>query len=255
MGKSLFMSAQNTDRRQVPGPAGLLRVPSAGGVELIVCEYGNRLISRVFSNSTRVVLAADFQGAPLNGPSALALSNDGATLYFSDPVHALKDSSAVSSIYALPLNHNGVAAGPAILVDSSMSAASGIVLSSDNRMMFVSNADPKHAVIRSFVVNPEGLLHAAGTVFDLEKWYRKRGVVRPGGLTGLVSDSSGRLYAASSCGVLVLPPGGGDPLAFVDTGMPVKGVTISEDGYLYMTSAHSILRISIGSLIATLQYK
>lgn len=147
----------------------------------------------------------------------------------------------------LPMDHSAIKSDKPILVDSSLSAPCGVVLSSDDKILYVSNADPTRPVVRSFITNPDGILHDVGTVFDANKWYQKQGIhkKRPI-LKGMQADVFGRLFLACQDGVFILPSGGGDPLALIRTGTPINNVALSGNGYVYMSADTAILRVSIG---------
>ena len=56
---------------------------------LIICEHGNRLISRLESDGTRTTLVDNYQGRRLNSPNDAVYGSDG-SLYFTDPPYGLE---------------------------------------------------------------------------------------------------------------------------------------------------------------------
>ena len=56
---------------------------------LIICEHGNRLISRLEADGTRTTLVDRYQGRRLNSPNDAVYSTDG-WLYFTDPPYGLE---------------------------------------------------------------------------------------------------------------------------------------------------------------------
>lgn len=251
-GKGLLTVGKSIYRRmpEDAAPAALMRVSTVEGVELLVCEYGSKSVSRIYANTSSRVLTADFMGSPYSGPKAVVVARDQRALYFTDPAQASDPSphgSAISNVYMLPLEPSGEAAGPPVLIDSSLRSPYGISFSSDEKILYVSDADPGHAVVRAFIVSPDGMLHDAGTFFDAEKWYRDRNSSSTGPtvLRGLTTDAAGRVYVASQDGVLILPPDGGSPLAYIHTGRQVSHIALSKDGFMYMSARTAVLRVPI----------
>ena len=56
---------------------------------LIICEHGNRLISRLEADGTRTTLVDRYEGKRLNSPNDAVYSTDG-WLYFTDPPYGLE---------------------------------------------------------------------------------------------------------------------------------------------------------------------
>ena len=245
VGKSIYMSTT-----EEASPAGLVRAPTAEGVELLLCEYGHKAVSRIYANGSRRVLTSDFMGSPYSGPKGAVITRDKSAIYFTDPAQVpdpAAGGSAISNVYMLPLHPSGIAAGPSVLIDSSLRSPYGICFSSDEKILYVSDADPENAVVRAFIVNPEGLLHDVGAFFDAGKWYRQRNRSSsgPAVLRGLTTDSAGRVYVASHDGVLILPAEGDSPLAYIHTGRQVNNIALSKDGFMYMSALTAILRVPI----------
>ena len=56
---------------------------------LIICEHGNRRISRVEEDGSRTVLVDSYEGSRLNSPNDAVFGSDG-SLYFTDPSYGLE---------------------------------------------------------------------------------------------------------------------------------------------------------------------
>ncbi|MCY3844010.1 MAG: SMP-30/gluconolactonase/LRE family protein, partial [Acidobacteria bacterium] len=98
---------------------------------LVMCEHGNRLISRVEADGTRTTLVDRYDGNRLNSPNDAAYASDG-WLYFTDPGSALegRDASPLRE-----LDFNGIYRlspdGELELLHRDQSRPNGIALSPD----------------------------------------------------------------------------------------------------------------------------
>ena len=105
---------------------------------LIICEHGNRVVSRLEADGTRTILADRFEGKRLNSPNDIDIALDG-TLYFTDPSYGL-DGYEDSPLREL--DYNGVYRlhpyGQLELLAREQ-APNGIALSPDELTLYIAN--------------------------------------------------------------------------------------------------------------------
>ncbi len=161
---------------------------------LLVAEHGNRRVSRTLSDGTIVDVASEYRGDRLNSPNDIAVRSDG-TIYFTDPPYFIDEAEQ-------ELEFNGVFR---VDPDGELTAEwegakstrpNGLVLSPDESVVYVAQADPGHLVM-AFDVDPNGSLSGERTFVDY--------VAFP---DGMAMDTGGNLYVAAFGGVWVYDPEG-----------------------------------------------
>ena len=127
---------------------------------LIICEHGNRLISRLENDGTRTTLVDSYQGSRLNSPNDAVYGADG-WLYFTDPPYGLE---GLEDSPLKELDFNGIyrlsPTGVLELLTSDQTRPNGIVLSPDERTLYVSNSDADRMVWFAYDVDDRGLRNA-----------------------------------------------------------------------------------------------
>ena len=107
---------------------------------LVLCEHGNRVISRLEDDGTRTTLVGHYEGRRLNGPNDATYASNG-WLYFTDPGSGLegRDESPLRE-----LDYNGVyrlgPEGELELLDRDVPRPNGIALSPDESILYVANS-------------------------------------------------------------------------------------------------------------------
>ena len=167
---------------------------------LVMCEHGNRLISRVEEDGTRTTLVDSYEGRRLNSPNDAAYASDG-WLYFTDPGSALegRDESPLrehdfNGIYRLSPD------GELELLYREQSRPNGIALSPDESVLYVANSDPEEKVWMAYDLNEEGVSNPR-VFFDVNDQTAE------GAADGLKVDNAGNLFATGPGGVWVIAPG------------------------------------------------
>src|SRR5262245_46651 len=157
-----------TDFRE-PGTNGLTLDPEG---RLVMCEHGDRRISRLEKDGTKTTLAHKFENKRLNSPNDLVYKSNG-DLYFTDPPFGrmLKKPSGITEKYLFPdrdLDFCGVYRlakdGKLTLLTKEVSKPNGITFSPDEKTLYVANSDPFKAVWMAFPVKEDGAL-GRGKVF------------------------------------------------------------------------------------------
>lgn len=217
-----------------PGSNGLK--PAGAGL-LLMADSGNRAIALVeLRTKAKRLLTERFEGKKFNSPNDLAVGPDGA-IWFTDPPYGLEgiDASplkeqAANRVYRLGPGEKVTA------IESELNFPNGIAFSPDGRTLYVSNSDPKRAVILAWDVSRQGALSRRRVFADMTA-LAARGM--PGLPDGMCVDEHGDLWAASPGGIRVFSPDG-RPIGLISTGTAISNCTFGgADGRtLFMTSTH-----------------
>ena len=209
---------------------------------LLLAEHGSRSVTRLDAESwVQEPLATHYDGRRLNSPNDLALHSSGA-LFFTDPPYGLEGHDE-SPQKELP--HNGVYRldpdGTLTLLVDDLTRPNGVILSPDERTLYVANSDPAWAIWRAYPVLEGGALGEGRVLFDATSLVGPA----PGLPDGMAMADDGTLFATGPGGVLVLTPDGRH-LGTIRTPMQTANVTFGDDGHvLYLTSHDWLQRIRV----------
>jgi gluconolactonase len=218
-----------------PGSNGLA-FDAAG--RLVICEHGDRRITRLEADGSRTVLADRFEGRRFNSPNDLAFSPSG-DLYFTDPPYGLAkafDDPAkelpFSGVYRLGAN------GELTLLTDELAGPNGIAFSPSGRHLYISDTSGHEPGWVTYDVSREGTLTNGRRVLTTPSWAQHS----PGVRDGLKVDRSGNIFATGPGGVHV----------FVEDGAYLGSIKVQDatnlawgdDGsMLYITTATALYRI------------
>lgn len=240
-GTSLFLSPSGySGARPFAG-----REPGSNGLvfdrdgRLILCEHGDRRLTRIEQDGRRYVIADRFEGKRLNSPNDVIVSKAG-DLYFTDPPFGLPAAFADTArdldfcgVYRWT-EENGIT-----LLTRDLVAPNGIALSPDEKTLYVTDVHPPSAGWYAFDVMSDGTIGNRRLLKDARPWMASR----PGGPDGLDVDVHGNLFAAGPGGIYVLAPDGSE-LAFIDFGVATANCTWGDDGStLYITAGTAVYRV------------
>ena len=205
---------------------------------LIICEHGNRRISRLEPDGSRSLLVDRYEGKRLNSPNDAVYSSNG-WLYFTDPPYGLE---GLEESPLRELDFNGVyrlsPEGELELLVRDQSRPNGIALSPDEQTLYVANSDTEKKVWMAYDVNAQGATN--GRIF-----YDVNDQDAPGAADGLKVDSDGNVFATGPGGVWIFSPGG-THLGTIQTDEVTANVGWGNDGHsLYMTSSTGLYRIQL----------
>lgn len=192
-------SGVDIGRYRQPGSNGLA-VDDSG--RLVICEHGNRRVTRLEKNGAVTVLADRFEGKRLNSPNDVTLRSDGA-VFFTDPPFGLPgfhDDPARELDFCGVF---GLVDGKLTVIAKDMTGPNGIVFSPDERFLYVANWDESAKQVRRFAVSTAGDVTSSEVFFDFTAEF-------PGeiALDGLEVDRDGNLFVSGPGGIHVLSPAG-----------------------------------------------
>lgn len=239
-GVSIFLDPSGYDGPEPsgfrePGSNGLIPGP---GNSILMADHGNRAVAKLdLATKRKRFLATHFEKRRFNSPNDLVVHSSGA-IYFTDPPYGLEGLNR-SPIKELP--HNGVYRiypdGAVTLVEDSISFPNGILLSPDERTLYVSNSDPDEPVWYAL---------------ELDSWGKVRGkrifaecaaeiaAGLPGLPDGMAIDSTGNLFATGAGGIHVFAPDGAR-LGRIETGTAIANCAFGEDGSTLFLASHYML--------------
>ena len=207
---------------------------------LIICEHGNRRISRLEDDGSRTVIVDSYEGSRLNSPNDAVFGADG-SLYFTDPSYGLE---GLEESPLRELDFNGIYRlspdGELELLVQDQSRPNGIALSPDEDVLYVANSDENNKVWMAYDLGEDGASN--GRVF-----YDVNDQTDPGAADGLKVDLGGNLFATGPGGVWVI---GWDGVHLGTILMPevVANVAWGDDGQtLYMTASTGVYRIRLAT--------
>ena len=222
--------------------AGSNGLEAGPGGSLLIADSGNRAVERLdLRTKRRETLVGRYGGKRFNSPNDLVRGPDGA-IWFTDPPYGLKDLDAspykeqpANGVYRLGRD------GKVTLIEGGLAFPNGIALSPDARTLYVSNSDPKHAVIMAYALGADGAVLTRRLFKDMTA-LAAQGL--PGLPDGMSIDARGNLWASGPGGLYVFTPDGRE-LGRIEAGTAISNCAFGgPDGKtLFMTAGHAILRV------------
>lgn len=213
--------------------------PGANGLafdlagRLVLCEHGDRRITRLESDGRKTLLVDRYKGKRLNSPNDLVFNSRG-DLYFTDPPYGLPrgvddpgKELDFSGVYRLSVD------GTLTLLTQTIGAPNGIALAPSEKTLYISDFGWS-----AFDVDDDGSLSNGRIFADLPAWAR----TRPGVRDGLKVDRSGNVFATGPGGIHVFAPDG-THLGSIKVD-DVTNLAWGDDGsVLYITTGSAVYRI------------
>lgn len=241
-GLSIFRDAsgyagQDVASYRQPGSNGLALDPQG---RLLICEHGNRRVSRLEHDGTLTVLADHLDGSRLNSPNDLRVAADGA-IYFTDPPFGLprtfddpRKELPFSGVYRL--DAEGLR-----LVAADLSGPNGIALSPDGRFLYVANWDVARKIVMRYERLPDGTLARGQVFFDMT------GAPGEEALDGVEVDPMGNLFVCGPGGVWVIAEDGRHLGTLVFPELPANLEWGGDDGRtLFATARSGVYQVMLG---------
>lgn len=220
-----------------PGSNGLV-FDSMG--RLTLCEHGDRRIAVVTKDGGKRTLADNYRGKRFNSPNDLTYHSNG-NLYFTDPIYGLPerqdDPRRELGFCGVYLRRTD---GEVVLLTKDFTRPNGIVLSPDEKTLYVAQSDTAAPIWRSYPVRTDGRLGKGKVFYDATKQKQAGGVGNP---DGMKVDSQGNLWATGPGGLYIFSPKG-DLLGRLETGEHASNCAWGDDGStLYITIDMYVCRI------------
>jgi gluconolactonase len=206
--------------REDSGGANGLRFDKDGS--LVVCEGGNRRLTRITMDQKVTVLADSYDGKKLNSPNDVCLDGKGG-IYFTDPRYGKRDGMEQDKegVYYIPPD-----GGKVIRVVDDMVRPNGIEMGKERLYI----ADAGGGKVYGYAVN------ADGTLKDKEEH-------APVACDGMKLDEKGNLYTATRKGVEIFDPEG-KPLGVIK--VPEGPSNLCFDKHtLYITARTSLYAVEL----------
>jgi gluconolactonase len=204
---------------------------------VLLCQHTNRRIVRVAKDLNMSVYLDRFDGKRFNSPNDLVFRSDGA-LYFTDPPFGLPKGDEDP---AKEIKFNGVyryANGKLEPVIKDLTSPNGIAFSPDEKVLYVSNTQPKPYWMRYDVA-------ADGSLSGGRKFADASSIKGAGVPDGMKVDSKGNVYATGPGGVLVFSSSG-KHLGTIKVPEVAANCGWGDDGKtLYITASTSLYRIRL----------
>ena len=222
-----------------PGSNGLAIDPDG---HLLMCEHGDRRVSRLTKGGGKMTIVDSFEGKRLNSPNDLVIHSSG-DLYFTDPPYGLPNRENDPS---RELDHFGVyryskTRQQLDLLTSELARPNGLGFSPDESILYVAQSDPKRAIWMRYSVLPDGRLGDGSLFFDATEFVGRM----PGLPDGLTVDSKGNVWATGPGGAWVFDAQG-TPLGRINTGKNTSNCCFGPDeSILYITADDSLCRIRL----------
>jgi gluconolactonase len=202
---------------------------------LIICEHGNRRLSRIELDGTYTVLADSFRGKRLNSPNDVVVKSDG-TIYFTDPPYGIRTEEQelpFQGVFHLDPNRRELN-----LVVADLDRPNGLAFSPDEETLYIADSSSRRH-IRAFDVRPDGTLSGSRVFAEIRSEL-------PGNPDGMKVDVEGNLYVAAAGGVWIFSEDG-DHLGVIRTPeTPANCAWGGEDWRtFFITARTSIYRIRL----------
>jgi len=207
-GNLYFTGGDRISRRDSKGAVAVFREPSGGANgllfdrqgRLVVCESGNRRVTRTEPDGTIIILTDNYQGQRYNTPNDLTVDSKG-RIYFTDPRYGSREGmemrdergKLVEGVYRID------APGKvARIITHEVDRPNGILVTPDDRYLYV--ADNNNNTVGAarklwrFDLKPGGVIGQSSRKL-IFNWEGGRGP------DGFKMDRKGRLYVAAGLNV------------------------------------------------------
>ncbi len=244
-GTSLFMKPSGYSGKapfagREPGSNGLTFDQDG---RLIICEHGDRRVTRIEADGRRKVLADSFNGRRLNSPNDAVVAPNG-DIYFTDPPFGLPATFSDSGreldfcgVYRLSVD------GELTLLTKEIGAPNGIAFSPDGKRLYITDVDARRPAWLVYDVDNGGLITNGRLFHDAAQFIGQY----PGAPDGLKVDRQGYVFGSGPGGVYVFSPEG-THLGTIITGVATSNCAWGDDGStLYITAGRTLYRIRLNT--------
>jgi gluconolactonase len=208
-----------------------------GEGSLLICEHGNRRLSKVDTSGDYTVLTDRFLGKRLNSPNDVAVRSDG-MIYFTDPPYGIdleEQELDFQGVFLLKPESSDLT----LLMDD-FDRPNGLALSPDETVLYIADSSSRRH-IRVLDVNPDGTLSDSRVFAEIRSEL-------PGNPDGMKMDTEGNLYVAAAGGIWVFSEEGGH-LGTIETPEIPANLAWGEGDWrsLFITARTSVYRIKLNT--------
>jgi dipeptidyl aminopeptidase/acylaminoacyl peptidase/sugar lactone lactonase YvrE len=218
-----------------------MRFDAQGRLVVACGEDGARAVIRYEKDGTRTTLADKHAGKRLTAPNDLCFDKTG-RIYFTDPCYGRKpkDGQEIYAVYRIDAKEGQPVPNEVTRVVSDVEMPNGIVLSPDEKTLYVADASPNKKgphLLLAYDVAADGKCSGRRVVYDFKE---------DRGIDGMTIDSDGNIVATAgngkTSGVYVIAPTG-KQLGFVPLPETATNCIFADKTTLYATAGHSLYRI------------
>lgn len=216
---------------------------------LLACcgEDGARAVVRFEKDGKKTILADKFDGKRLNAPNDLTIDRQG-RVYFTDPCYGSKPKDGVDkfAVYRIDAKDGEPVANQVTRVIEDVVMPNGILLSPDNKTLYVADNAPgkkgPHTLV-AYDVASDGTCKRRAVLHDFQD-HR--------GIDGMIGDTAGNIYATAESGdktgVYIFSPKG-EPLGFIRTPETATNCTFGDKDLktLYITAGASMYKVRVNA--------
>jgi gluconolactonase len=204
---------------------------------------GKAQIGVIYPKGSETTITAAFEGKPYGRPNDLVVSKTG-HVYFTEPGPNPTPGQAPAAPPLPPAVYHVTPDGKVSKVAEGIARPNGIVLSPDEKTLYVNNTAGTHLI--AFDVAPDG---SATNRRDFATY----SMVTTGatgapnsGADGLAVDADGRIYCASAAGVEVFDPKG-EALGVIPISLPPQNLAFAgkDKRTLYVVGRGSAWRVAL----------
>ena len=205
---------------------------------LLICEHGNRRLSRIEKDETYTVLADTFRGKRLNSPNDVVVRSDG-TIYFTDPPYGIEPEEQelpFRGVYCLDPAKKKLT----LLLDD-FDRPNGLAFSPDETVLYIGDSSVKRRHVRAFDVSPDGTVSNGRVFAEICSGL-------PGNPDGMKVDVEGHLYVSAAGGIWVFSEDG-DHIGTINTPETPANCAWGDEDWrkLFITARTSVycIRLSV----------
>jgi gluconolactonase len=210
---------------------------------ILLADTGNRGIYKLnLQTKKKSPVALWYDGRKFSSPNDVARMSRG-VLFFTDPPYGFKKFDAAPEI---EIAFNGVYRfgndSKVTVVDKDLSRPNGVALSPDEKTLYVTQSEPKKAIIMAYSLDSKGAVTGKKLFHDLTDLVSDKA---PGLPDGLTVSTDGTIFTSGPGGIIVLSKDG-KRLGRISDGKATANCKFGDDGKtLYLTSHDMLARIRL----------
>ena len=210
---------------------------------ILVADTGNRGIQKLnLRTKKKTPVAMSLDGKKFASPNDVTRMKNG-VLFFTDPPYGFKKFDEAAEI---EIKFNGVYRmgrdGKVTAIEKELHRPNGVALSPDESTLYVTQSEPKKAIIMAYSLDAKGNVTGKKLFADLTDLVAADA---PGLPDGLTVAADGTVFTSGPGGVVVLSKEG-KRLGRIRDGKPTANCKFGDDGKtLYMTSQNMLARIRL----------